>query len=167
MRWGPSTCSFPKLKGSSLLAEGEATAKASVAGVGPPLSRYLGGTQKRKGKPRYRAVGEEGSQEILKDSTCNLKQDQKPGEWVAPLPSPAPRDIQAQLENLQVSLKTWGPNNSRREGHGSVAPGERHSWLEGWLGGWWELHTLAGGQGGKRAAHQEGQGDGEAAPVLS
>lgn len=119
MRWGPSTCSFPNLKGSFLLAEGEATAKASVAGVGPPLSRYPGGTQKRKGKPRYRAVGEGGSQEILKDSTCNLKQDQKPGEWVAPLPSPAPWDIQAQLENLQVSLKTWGPNkNSRREGHG-------------------------------------------------
>lgn len=79
----PSIHSFPKLKGSSSLAEEEATAKASIADMDPTVSRCLGTLEEGKETPRYRAVGEGGSQEILKDSTCNLKQDQKPREWVA------------------------------------------------------------------------------------
>lgn len=51
------------------------------------------GILKKGRQTRYRAVGEGGSQETLRDSTCNLKQDQKPGEWVAPAHLPQPLGI--------------------------------------------------------------------------
>lgn len=97
----------------------------------------------------------------------NLKQDQKPQEWVAPQCLPSPRGYTSIVGRPPGLTQSPGTQQAQARGEGCVCTtlGEWHGKVSGWhgVGG----HTLQQVDKGRKALPRKEKGDiKEVAPVL-